>query len=194
MFAELLSQRLTSLVQLSPIQINKLEDHFLLLNKWNRVLNLTSLRDVQEIVERHYCESIFLGIHLPVGNLNIADVGSGPGFPGIPVAVLRPDCSVCLIESHQRKSAFLREATRGLANVHVLARRVEEVSERFDWSVCRAVKFSDIEKSVADISGSVSVLGGKDRPPASRFTWNDPVRLPWGHQRYLWLGIRTRST
>lgn len=193
MFVELLREQLASLVELTPSQVATLELHFLLLMKWNEVLSLTSLSDTGEIVERHYCESIFLGLHLPAGSLKIADIGSGAGFPGIPVAVLRPDCSVSLIESHKRKGVFLREATRDLANVHVLSKRVEDVVGDFDWGVCRAVRFMDIEKPAARISRSVGVLGGKDSPPTSRFTWNDPIRLPWGQQRYVWIGTR-RST
>jgi 16S rRNA G527 N7-methylase RsmG len=69
-----------------------LEKHFLLLQHWNRTLNLTSLKNPEEIVERHYAESLFLGAHLPAGNLSIVDVGSGAGFPGIPVA--RPSNAV----------------------------------------------------------------------------------------------------
>ena len=193
MFAELLRQRLASLVALTPGQLAQLERHFLLLNKWNRVLNLTSLQGLAEIVERHYCESIFLGIHLPAGHWDIADIGSGAGFPGVPVAVLRPDCSVYLVESHRRKSVFLREATRDLGNAQVLSQRVEDLERSFDWAIFRAVRLSEIEKPLANICQSVWSLGGKQCPPTSRFTWNDPIKLPWGRERYLWIGTR-RST
>ena len=135
MFAELLRQRLGSHVKLSANQVGQLEKHFNLLNKWNKTLNLTSIRDAGEIIERHYCESLFLGIHLPTGPLRIADVGSGAGFPGFPLAVLRPDCLVALVESHQRKSVFLREATRELRNIQVIAKRIEDVAETFEWIV-----------------------------------------------------------
>jgi len=192
-FAELLRQRLASLVALTPGQLAQLERHFLLLNKWNRVLNLTSLQGLAEIVERHYCESIFLGIHLPAGHWDIADIGSGAGFPGVPVAVLRPDCSVYLVESHRRKSVFLREATRDLGNAQVLSQRVEDLERSFDWAIFRAVRLSEIEKPLANICQSVGSLGGKQCPPTSRFTWNDPIKLPWGRERYLWIGTR-RST
>ena len=102
MFAELLLERLGSWVPLAPEQVRVLERHYELMVRWNKVLNLTAVREVAEIVERHYCESLFLGSHLPAGALRIADVGSGAGFPGIPVAILRPECPVTLIESHQR--------------------------------------------------------------------------------------------
>jgi len=191
-FAELLCKRISPIVELSPTQLNQLEHHYNLLAKWNRVLNLTGLHKLEEVVERHYCESIFLGVHLPFGTLSIGDVGSGAGFPGVPVAIMRSECQLSLIESHRRKSVFLRESTRELENVQVLPERVEHVSLRFDWVVCRAVLFSGIERSVAAISAQIAILG-TEQPADFCFTWNTPVQLPWGRQRYLWLGTR-RST
>lgn len=192
MFAEVLRKRISPIAELSTLQVHQLEDHYNRLIKWNKVLNLTSLHGEEEIVERHYCESIFLAVHLPVGALTIADVGSGAGFPGIPVAIVRPECRVSLIESHQRKSVFLRESSRELSNVQVLSERVENVNLRFDWVICRAVRFSDIEKAVSALSARLAILG-TNQPQAARFTWNSPVQLPWGHQRYMWLGT-LRST
>lgn len=192
MFAELLRKQISPIIELSPAQINQLEQHYNLLIKWNKVLNLTSVRKVEEIVERHYCESIFMGLHLPAGALTVGDVGSGAGFPGIPIGIVRPECKVSLIESHQRKCVFLREATRELKNVQVLPIRVEDVDEAFDWVVCRAVLLSKIEKPVSALSALIAILG-TERPSDSRFTWNTPVQLPWGRQKYLWLGTR-RST
>jgi 16S rRNA (guanine527-N7)-methyltransferase len=83
-----------------------LRAHFELLQRWNKSLNLTRI----DSVERNYGESLFLGRHLPPGPLRICDIGSGAGFPGFPVAVLRPDCEITLIEAHQRKAVFLKEA------------------------------------------------------------------------------------
>ena len=187
MFAELLQKRISSIAELSTTQLHQLEEHYNLLIKWNKVLNLTSLHNVESIVERHYCESIFLAVHLPAGTLTIGDVGSGAGFPGIPVAIVRPDCKVSLMESHQRKSVFLREATRDLKNVQVLAKRVENVNVRFDWAVCRGVRFLEIEEPLSLISKCAAVLG-TEQTPGARFTWNKPIQLRWGHQRYLWMG------
>lgn len=176
MFAEL--------APLSPIQIKQLEKHYDLLIRWNKVLNLTSLRTPKEIIERHYGESLFLGRHLPPGPLHIADVGSGAGFPGIPVAILRPDCSVALIESHQRKSVFLREATREINNIHVIAQRAEDVKEHFDWVISRAVKHPPA------LARNLALLGGEEPPFNERFTWNK-IKLPSGEHRFLWLGRST---
>jgi 16S rRNA (guanine527-N7)-methyltransferase len=189
-FAELLRERLGSFVDLSPAQITQLETHFQLLNRWSKALNLTSLHKEEEIVERHYCESLFLGKHLPNGAFRVADLGSGAGFPGIPVAVLRPNISIALIESNQRKSVFLREATRGLPNALVIAQRAHAVTESFDWAISRAVKYSDISETLSELSEHAALLAGEDVPSGSRFTWNARVRLPWGVRRYLYLGTR----
>jgi 16S rRNA (guanine527-N7)-methyltransferase len=160
-----------------------------LLLRWNRTLNLTSIKRMEEAVERHYCESLFLGTHLPQGPLRIADIGSGAGFPGFPVAVLRPDCSVTLIESHQRKAVFLREASRKLPNVRVLARRAEDVGEQFDWAISRAVSYEDLASFLKKLAASVDLLTGGEAPPDGiGFVWQPPIPVPWGTQRFLRIG------
>jgi 16S rRNA (guanine527-N7)-methyltransferase len=184
-FADLLVERMGPLVDLTDIEIAQLEEHFNLLNRWNKVLNLTAIRNVSLIVERHYCESLFLGKHLPVGPLKIADVGSGAGFPGIPVAIQRRECSMALVEAHQRKSVFLMEATRELRNVRVIAKRIGELGETFEWIVSRGVNFSQIEGALRTIAGNVALLAGEECP-SSRFTWNK-IKLPWGDHRFLWI-------
>jgi 16S rRNA (guanine527-N7)-methyltransferase len=192
-FAELLRQRMGSQVELSPFQLEQLQKHFDLMQRWNKVLNLTSIRETAEIVERHYCESLFLGTQLPPGPLNIADVGSGAGFPGIPVAILRPESTMVLIESHLRKSVFLREATRELHNTRVIPKRIEDITETFDWATMRAVKYSDIEKSLSKLTARAAILAGEDQPSGHCFTWNAPVSVPWGTKQYLWLGTRSST-
>jgi 16S rRNA (guanine527-N7)-methyltransferase len=189
MFADVLRQRLAGIVELSPGQVEALEAHYQLLLRWNRVLNLTSISRMEEAVERHYCESLFLGTHLPQGSLRVADIGSGAGFPGFPVAVLRPECSITLIESHQRKAVFLREASRSLPNVRVLARRAEDVEEQFDWAISRAVSYKDLASFLKNLAPSVDLLtGGEEAPEGIGFVWQAPMRLPWGEQRFLRTG------
>jgi 16S rRNA (guanine527-N7)-methyltransferase len=157
--------------------------------RWNRSLNLTAIRSREEAIERHYCESLLLGSKLPAGVLRIADVGSGAGFPGLPVAILRTECSVTLIESHQRKAVFLREASRNMPNVRVLAKRGEAVDEEFDWVISRAVSYEDLSPFLGRLAPSAGLLGGIERPPESLgFIWEAPVALPWGKQRFLWMG------
>lgn len=191
MFRKLLRERLSGITALSDAQAEALEAHYDLLVHWNRKLNLTAIRDLPEAVERHYGESIFLAAHLPAGALRIADVGAGAGFPGFPVAIYRPDCTVTLIESHQRKAVFLKEAARGLANVRVLARRAEQVEEEFDLAISRAVSYQDLIPSLKALAPAASLLGGiEDAPTDLGFVWEPPVALPWGAQRFLRMGQR----
>jgi 16S rRNA (guanine527-N7)-methyltransferase len=189
MFVDLLRQRLAGVVELSAGQVEALEAHYQLLLRWNPILNLTSIKGMEEAVERHYCESLFLGTHLPQGRLRIADIGSGAGFPGFPVAVLRPDCSVTLIESHQRKAVFLREASRNLPNVCVLARRAEDVKEQFDWVISRAVSYADLASFLKNLAPNVDLLTGGEAPPDGiGFVWQPAMLVPWGGQRFLRTG------
>ncbi len=171
---------------LTDEQVATLERHYELLCRWNRVLNLTRVERLEEAVERHYCESLFLANFIPdVPNLRIADIGSGPGFPGFPVAVVRQQCQVTLIESHQRKAVFLREASRELPNVRVLSARAEAVKESFDWVISRAVSYADLGKPLKRFGGRVALLTGAEEPPADwGFAW-DVYAVPGGKQRFL---------
>ena len=85
-----------------------------LLLKWNARTNLTAIRDPETIVTRHFGESLFLGLHLPEGTRTVLDLGSGAGFPGLPLHLLRPDLVVTLAESQGKKAAFLSEIVRVL--------------------------------------------------------------------------------
>ena len=189
MFPELLRKKLAGILEPSSAQIQTLQAHYELLLRWNRVLNLTTIDSLEEAIERHYCESLFLAVHLNPRPLQLADVGSGAGFPGIPVAVVRPDCTVTLIESHKRKAVFLREATRKLPNVRVLNQRGEDIEERFDCAVSRAVSYEDLGPILKKIAETADLLtGGEAPPPDWCFTWNT-IPLPWGQHRYLRVGV-----
>lgn len=188
MFAELLRQKLSGILELNVQQTQALEAHYNLLLRWNRVVNLTTVTSLDEAVERHYCESLFLGIRLPAGT--VADIGSGAGFPGIPVAILRPDCSVTLIESHSRKAVFLREATRQLPNVGIVASRGEAVGGRFDCAVSRAVSYEDLQPILKKMSRRADLLTGVEAPPeVLGFEWQEAIPLPWGRARFLRIGV-----
>ena len=192
-FADVLRERTAGLIALSDAQVAALAGHYSLLERWNRVLNLTSVREWDEAVERHYCESLFLVSLLPVGQLTVMDLGSGAGFPGFPVGVARQDCSVALVESHQRKAVFLREASRGIGNIRVVSARAEGISDSFDWVVSRAVNLAGMSVLLGRLGENVALLGG-DEPPVEEFNWRGKVRVPWGKQRYVWLGAKQRST
>ena len=166
---------------LSNGQLDALCEHYRLLLFWNERLNLTRVTSAREAARIHYVECLFLGAQLPPRELRIVDVGSGAGFPGIPVAILRPDCRVDLVESHQRKAVFLREAIRGLPNARVLAQRAEDVSERYDWMISRAVRPKDVLSlrlapqvalliSAGDSdSGEIVLVPGSDRRVVAMF-------------------------
>lgn len=191
---------------LSPETVSELFGHYELLLRWNRALNLTSIAGLEEAVLRHYCESLFVGIHLPTNPVSVLDVGSGAGFPGIPMAILRPDCRFTLAESHQRKAVFLREATRQLSNVRVAASRAERVEGAHDWVVSRAVKWPDVLEVAApgsELAGagcparSIALLLGQEAAAEvvlqPMFRWREAIPLPWGHRRVLVLGQTAES-
>ena len=120
-----------------------------------------------------------MGTRLPAGPLRVIDVGSGAGFPGIPIAILRPECTVTLVDSHQRKAVFLREASRSLKNVSVVTGRAENLSSEYDWLVSRAVHPNDVLKF--KLANSLALLVGREELPG--FERRDAV--PWGTNRYL---------
>lgn len=179
MFRELLAREFAPYGSLTVDQIDALEAHYNLLIQWNARLNLTRIESVEDAVRLHYCESLFLGTRLPPGQLRIVDVGSGAGFPGLPIAILRPECTVTLVESHQRKGVFLREASRNLNNVSVVTERAENLKIGFDWLVSRAVLPRDLLK--LKLANSLALLVGSEDVPGS--TEREPV--PWGTGRYL---------
>jgi 16S rRNA (guanine527-N7)-methyltransferase len=120
-----------------------------LLVKWNARTNLTAIREPEEMVRRHFGESLFAGVHLG-GRLRegatVLDFGSGAGFPGLPIQLLRPELQVTLAESQGKKASFLREAVRTLGlSTEVWAGRVEAMpvvegaARRFDAVTLRAV-------------------------------------------------------
>jgi len=179
MFRELLVREFAPYGSLTVGQIDALEAHYKLLIQWNARLNLTRIESVGDAVRLHYCESLFVGTRLPAGPLRIVDVGSGAGFPGIPIAILRPECSITLIESHQRKGVFLREAGRNLENVKVVTDRAENLKSGFDWLVSRAVSPRALLK--LKLANNLALLVGSEEFPGCEL--REPI--PWGPGRYL---------
>ncbi len=180
MFKELLAAEFAPYGPLTEDQLDQLEGHFKGLNVWNTRLNLTRITTLHDVVRFHYCESLFLARFLPSGSHRIADVGSGAGFPGIPTAILRPECEITLIEAHQRKAVFLKEASRRLTNVRVVPKRAEDVAERFDWVVSRAVSPKDVLR--LRLSNSFALLIGEE---VAQLLDGDICRVPWGDRRVV---------
>jgi 16S rRNA (guanine527-N7)-methyltransferase len=182
MFRERLAAAFAPYALLSDDQLGKLEQHYQLLLHWNQRLNLTRIRDLDEAVLLNYCESLFVGHILPPGPLRVVDIGSGGGFPGIPFAILRPECRINLVESHTRKAVFLREASRGLSNIEVSPIRAESIIGTWDWTISRAVRPVDVMNS--RLSRTVALL--MSTPDLAELPSPDSTfRLPWGRDRII---------
>jgi 16S rRNA (guanine527-N7)-methyltransferase len=151
---------------LSERQIEQLLAYLELLLKWNAKTNLTAIRDAEQIVQRHFGESLALASFALEGKsiATAADLGSGAGFPGLPLAIYAPQVRVTLIESQNKKATFLKEVVRSLELQSVIVRneRGESIRERFDLVTMRAVeKFEGalkIAKSLAKPQGRVAML------------------------------------
>ncbi len=174
-------------LDLTESQFAALAGHYALLAHWSRRINLTAVHDAAGAAVRHYGESLFLHKRLPPLT-DAADVGSGAGFPGIPLAILRPETHFYLIEAVRKKAAFLSEAARSLENVSIVSCRLADWPGCSEWAVMRAVApekvFGDLESRVRQ----VAILGTK-RPPGNHFQWQDPIDLPWGERRRVWIGF-----
>lgn len=127
---------------------NKEIDAFMIflseLKKWNKTYNLTALKTDNDIIIKHFLDSILYLKTFPEGRLKIADAGSGAGFPGIPIKIIRPDMNVTLIESSRKKATFLRHIVRllKLTEINVIEERIEDLGDEykksFDIVVSRA--------------------------------------------------------
>lgn len=111
------------------------------LKKWNKAYNLTSIEDEKEIVVKHFLDSLFYLWFIPEKPFSITDVGSGAGFPGVPIAIVREDLKIALIEPSWKKVAFLKNLKRKLElkNIEVYQSKAEEVREKFDIVISRAL-------------------------------------------------------
>jgi 16S rRNA (guanine(527)-N(7))-methyltransferase RsmG len=193
-FADLLARELRPWLTLSETRIQRLWEHYEILLRWNEKMSLTSIPPGEETVLRHYCESLFFAAHLPAGpETSIVDLGSGAGFPGVPMGIQQPGWRVSLVESNQRKAVFLRESTRGLSNVSVLARRAESATGKFDWLVARGVDPKDVLKNTPRLAPSAGLMLGEDDFSSIQthpgIAWSEPVRLPWGDRRICVYGV-----
>src|SRR5271168_3939333 len=115
----------------SDQQIVYIQQYMKILLKWNDKVNLTAIRDPLEILYRHFCESMYAAVAAPLESGRLADVGSGGGFPGLPLKILRPELELFLVESNVKKATFLAEVVRdlGLNGARVLVSRYEELGE-----------------------------------------------------------------
>jgi 16S rRNA (guanine527-N7)-methyltransferase len=195
-------------------QLTAVGKHLDLLLRWNQRINLTAVRDPEQIVSRHFGESLFAAAQLfprsATSEHRVIDVGSGAGFPGIPIRIYAP-VALTLIESRQRKAIFLREVARALdfTDIEVFAGRAEDYPpqsparsltvtlravERFEQAITTAAHLlrSGQRLSAGD-QRRLALLIGEGQVDTARglepqFAWAEPVPIPQSRSRVLLLG------
>ncbi|HDS0922660.1 TPA: 16S rRNA (guanine(527)-N(7))-methyltransferase RsmG [Stenotrophomonas maltophilia] len=152
-----------------------------LLDRWNRTYNLTAIRDPMEMVTRHLLDSLAMQPYLEQGTL--ADLGTGPGLPGIPLAIARPQLQVTLVESNGKKARFMREAVRqlGLTNARVAESRAEALAEpgAYDNLTARAM---DTLAGIIAVGGHLLRPGGRLLAMKGVHPHDEIAQLPAGWQ------------
>jgi 16S rRNA (guanine527-N7)-methyltransferase len=188
-------------------QVVLIQQYIKILLRWNEKLNLTAIRNPLEILYRHFCESMFAAGAIPVDKGRLADIGSGPGFPGIPLKIMRPEMELCLVESNIKKGTFLAEVVRELelSKTRVLISRYEELGEELsplDFVCARAVgEFGPfLEWAASDRLEADQVIlwiGGRDLEEAQKskqWDWKEPILVPQSLQRYLLTGKKRKMS
>lgn len=193
--------------QLSAPQLSQISAYTDLLMKWNAHINLTAVRDPEEIITRHFGESLFAARKLFPAEATAKaataqtaiDLGSGAGFPGLPLRIWNPELALTLIEANQRKAVFLREVVRALSlsGVTVIADRAESVSEQTSLVSLRAVerfeKILPVARKLLAPTGRIALLIGDAQVQTAKSTladvrWEDPWPLPLSRTRSLLVG------
>ena len=192
----------TSGVELGDRQLVQISSYLDLLLKWNAKMNLTAIREPEAIIQRHFGESLFAAGAIATncaGGKSLADVGSGPGFPGLPIKIAFPRLDVTLIESQQKKATFLREVIRELAleEAQVMNTRAESLPQRWDIVTLRAVESFDKALPTAsrllESGGSLVLLIGAEQARhvgslRPNFKWNEPIPIPRSDNRVILIG------
>jgi 16S rRNA (guanine527-N7)-methyltransferase len=184
-------------------QVLQIQRHMTLLLKWNESVNLTAIRDPLEILYRHFCESMFAASIASLDNGRLADVGSGGGFPGLALKIIRPELELFLVESNVKKATFLAEAVRDLelTGARVIVSRYEDLGEEIaplDFVCSRAVgEFATFLKWTAspqiDAKQALLWVGGRDLEEIRSlpsWEWREPIPLPQSLRRFLLVGTR----
>ena len=173
-----------------------------LLLHWNRTISLTAVTDPLEVLRFHFGESMFAASSIANRNGRLADVGSGAGFPGIPLKLALPALEVILIESNARKAAFLAEAIRelGLERTEIYRGRFEDFraeGPEFDFVTARAIgRHEELIKwafGAIKLGGNLILwLGADDAAQVmlkKPWRWSKPLPIPWSHSRTILVGF-----
>jgi 16S rRNA (guanine527-N7)-methyltransferase len=187
--------------QLSEWQVEVVQAHLDLLLKWNAKINLTAVHDPEEIIQRHFGESFFAARQLaaPLPETAI-DIGSGAGFPGLPLKLWLTDLKLTLVESNGKKATFLREVTRvlELRDVTVLCERAETISAvKADLVTLRAVeRFGETLPTARKLTkpgGRLALLIGNSQAEIAKSkiadaNWGLQIKIPESTNRVLIIG------
>ena len=190
-------------LDLSDRQIDQLTTHFALLVRWNQRMNLTALRRHEQIATRHFEESLFLTKLFPQATGLIVDVGSGAGFPGLPLKVAHSAMPIVLLEPNKKKAAFLKEVVRSCAleGAEVRAERLSEavrgkLAGRASLVTMRAVAatadvLDDLGRLLQN-DGQIALFVGENDAlklaKAPGFHWKEPVTIPHSERRVILTG------
>jgi len=175
-----------------------------LLLRWNQKTSLTAVTDPSEILRFHFGESFLAVATVPIRHGRLADVGSGAGFPAVPIRMVSDEVSAILIESNQKKATFLAEVVRELrlTNVDVRRCRMEDVNlsdVRVDFVTARALGIDDgflnWSRDAVNATGSLVLwLGDADVSRISQkagWNWSHPIRIPQSERRFILRGSKT---
>jgi 16S rRNA (guanine527-N7)-methyltransferase len=178
-------------------QLDKISTYIDILTKWNERTNLTSIRNPDEIVQRHFGESLFAATKLLESDstVHVVDVGSGAGFPGLPLKIYAPDVQLTLIEAHSKKNTFLREVVRALdlSGVNVVLERAEQFGGKGELVTLRAVeKFEAILPVAGGLvqeGGRLAVMVGTAQVATAAEVlpgaWQEPIPIPLSTTRVI---------
>jgi 16S rRNA (guanine527-N7)-methyltransferase len=186
---------------LDHAQLDAISTYLHLLLRWNARINLTAVRTPDQIVTRHFGESLFTAAHLLENATaeSVIDVGSGAGFPGLPLKIYARQLRLTLIESQQRKATFLREVVRALhlPEVHVFPDRAEKFAEAAELVTLRAVERFEEVLAIAALlvspGGRLALLIGAAQSARARqllpsFNWKQEIAVPQSSARVLLVG------
>jgi len=182
-------------------QVEQIQQYIRILIAWNEKINLTAIRAPLEILYRHFCESMFAASAVPVEKGRLADVGSGGGFPGLPLKIIQPELQVFLIESNIKKATFLAEVVRelGLVDARVIVSRYQELGEEvapLDFVCSRALgDFQPFLEWAAEPRAGVDRvllwIGARDLDELRRIAnweWQEPIPVPNSLRRLILMG------
>lgn len=221
-------------VTLAAEQVRLISIYIDLLQRWNVRINLTAVREPDAIVTRHFGESLFLAACLwprnrahvtsPGSAPHALDLGSGAGFPGLPLKIYAPQLQLTLAESNQKKAAFLNEAIRalGFSGARVISERIEarlmqqgdpklppgispvdlvtvRAVEHFESALNTAAALIRVSSANAERRGKLALLIGRTQAGevprlVPDFSWNSPVKVPQSRERVLLVGQCSHAT